>query len=278
MLELYISYPTKVDFKSLRGLSRSDISSKLRGVIINGSKKQLPPPMSIKTNIVTLRDIKPTIIISEFSKILGVSRDRAIELYEKGARSVDQLKRDAKKYDLNIIQMNGCVYYDDLLYPITESENLDWIDRFSALFLKIEYPVLSSITQSRPNGAHSRMEVLLCIYHLQISSTTQFIIDNMSSHIPPNDISIMEVSNTEHLSRVKCIIKSPITDKHMILDLSVYSPVIHPYPLLRDQKIILCEKGYDLTDYGVIKDDVKINYRSVLGRDNASCYEEILMM
>lgn len=277
MLELYISYPLKIDFKDLRGKSRKYIDEKLKGKVTGKEDNSLPPPLKFIPPCVSLKDMKPIMIINQLNKILGVSEENAKKFYDMGVRSVEQLRKSCRKFDLNYIQLNGCCYYDDLICPISEEEEESWRDFFMDVIQELKFPVLSTVVRSRPNGIHSRLETFICIFDKDIKNSAQVIVDHISPHIPNNE-AIMEAINRENYVRFKCIIYNNAFEKHIILDITIYDPSIHPYPILRDISGDLSKLGYELRDDSVWKDGNKLNYRKVLGRDNASSVEEIILL
>jgi len=266
----------QIDFASLRGANRKTICDRLRGEVMIVNDDKLPPPLKIKKSAVSLKDLKPSIIVNQLKKVLGISKEDADIFYSRGARSVDQLCKFADKFDLNVTQLNGCLYYDDLMMPIVEDEELKLEKQFLEAANDIKSPLLSTVIRSRPNGIHSRLEVLICVYKNECVECMQQIIDFISPYIP-NEMAMIEINNNNSYSRVKCIILSESAEKHIILDLTIYQPDIHPYPVLRDIAEELLETGYILEDDGVWKNGQKLSYRKMLGRDNASSYEEIIM-
>jgi hypothetical protein len=90
------------------------------------------------------------------------------------------------------------------------------------------------------------------------------------------EITKTPVNGQNMMTRVKCITQTPVSKKHNIQDITVYSPIFHPYPLMRSDKGDAAVAGYDLKDDGVWKDGVPVTFRSRYGRDNAMSLEEIV--
>lgn len=279
MLEIHVSYPKHVDFNSLKKLSEKDIYKELGGKVM--STTSLPPPILLRRKVESLHDIKPSVVIKQFTKILGVDDTLAARFYTIGARTIEELVKDPRKYSLNVTQLNGCLYYEDLLYPVSVAEEAMWVGMYTHIIDDVRDTILSTVVQSRPNGYHARIEVLICVITDNILSVMQQVIDSLTPYIPDMKASIMEVSNTpigdrNMMTRVKCITQTPGSKKHNIQDITIYSPVFHPYPLLRTDKGEASAAGYDLKDDGVWKDGKPVSFRKRYGRDNAMSLEEII--
>lgn len=60
--------------------------------------------------------------LKAFGNVYGIARAMAGDLYLKGARTVDDLRRDPDKWKLNEASRIGLKYYEDLLERIPRSE------------------------------------------------------------------------------------------------------------------------------------------------------------
>lgn len=60
--------------------------------------------------------------ITQFSYIYGVGRNVAAQLYDKGARTIQDLIEDPQLYDLTDSQKLGLKYYEDLKERIPREE------------------------------------------------------------------------------------------------------------------------------------------------------------
>lgn len=274
MLKIHIEEPTKLDFNKMKNMSKTEMNNCMKGKIVSNIKA---PSIKLKKTT-SLQLVKPQITINRFTHILGVDKETANEYYNRGARSIEELVKDCKKYELNLIQLNGCLYFNDLITPITQEEESLWIEFMKKNINVIDEPILSTIVQSRPNGIHSRIEVMLCVTNncLQIMSG---IFDRMGreNSVPNGMESLFEIYNDNvencSISRIKSV--CCIDNKHIIFDITIYLPQHHPFPLLREYRPELIDSGYDLKDTGLFKDDKKILFRDMLGRDNPANINEI---
>lgn len=229
----------------------------------------------------------PHNIVNRFSHILGVDSKRAQELYDLGARTIDDLIKSSERYNLNRIEKNGCLYFDDLLKEITSQEQEEWSKIIQTYINKIDYHIINSTAESRPSGIHSRMESTVCVVGPCLQIMTR-LLDSIQEYIPEGADSVFESFNDEingicSISRVRTIcnmrspnlVNKPCADKSFILDLTVYMPEYHPLPILRHLKDQM-PKGYTLTDTGLFgPDGEKVVCRHLLGRDNPCSIDEI---
>lgn len=215
-----------------------------------------------------------------------------MQLYEAGARTIDDLVKHPDKYGLNLIERNGAIHFEDLLNPITVNEEGSWRALFQEKVLELPHIILNNHIESRESGIHSRMEVTICLIgpYLDImaeflNKINQFIPDGMDSVFETfNDYN--EVSGTCHIARARVICSLPSPErtgrprknKSVIVDLTFYSPIFHPFPILRHLKEFITPP-FILNDFGLFGEDgIKLNGRKVLGRDNPHSLEEIEMI
>jgi len=224
--------------------------------------------------------IIPQNIIRKFCEILGTTRERATEFFKNGARTVDDLITYASKHNLTRKELNGCLHYDDLLAPIDNVEEEDWTKFFLNVVDKLEGHIVSSSINSRPDGNHSRMEVLLCMDSVDCLDTMNEFIGGIIDFFPEGlDVNLFENSSSGDSSacrycRVKGIVRR---GRAIICDVTIYTITFHPYPRLREHKFEIGEMGYTLRDDGLFdKSGKKISFRRLTGRDNPSDIDDIV--
>ena len=278
MLQLHVNQPTTLDLNALRDKAIT-VNDAFKGKIVTMNTL---PPIKLKKSATSLHVTKPRTIVSRFTHILGVNQDTAEEMYRQGARTVDELIKDYKKYNITSTQMNGCLYFNDLLTPITDIEEDEWKGYLSSIIVALDEDIrISSChVKSRPNGIHSRIEFLLCVDGNCLDTMMQ-LFTLMESHIPDGMRSIFESHNDNKedgkctISRIKSI--AVLMDKHIILDVTVYHNRHHPYPLLRDMRMEVEERGWMIDDEGLYNETGKrVSFRPLYGRDNAQSTEEVI--
>lgn len=279
MLDIFITEDKKIDILSIKNKEKS-FEDIFFGKIVNMNNIPLPP-LKLK-NSSKITNIIPQNIIRRFSNILGVNDARATELFKLGARSIEDLVENYKQYKLNRRELNGCLYFNNLLTEITKQDELDWTHFLTNFIFLLDTHIISSYITSRPDGIHSRIETLICVTG-NCSECMDDLVDSLIDHFPYDpDMNILEIdsdgkANGKH-SRIKCVLKNEVNgvDKIAINDITVYSIIYHPFPLLREYRSDIEELGYALNDKGFYdKCGNLLSLRTFIGRDNPSSIDDI---
>lgn len=273
MLNVYVVKPTRIDFNKMRDGEKTLLES-FQGKIV--SNKALPQ-IKLRTKPKSLDVTIPQTIVAKFSHILGVHNERAKELYELGARNLDSLLKNHKKYKLSLTELNGCIYFDQLITPITDENERRWGEHFHKSFLKLNCHVVSSNVWSRPNGIHSRMEVMICVTS-ECSVLMDEYLEIVKGGLPDGGDSVFERyvdhDSDSSLCRIRAIYSFTL-EECFILDITIYRPEFHPYPLLRCLRETYESTGYHLSDFGIDGPNGPLSGRELFGRDNLLSKEEI---
>lgn len=296
MIDACVVVPSKIDGTKLKSLNNEDRTKVLSGHLKSDSNPLLEIPTT-KRSIVSVR---PKAIINNFSNIMGVTPEQAKDYYNLGARSVEELERNHRRFKLNATQLLGCKYYNNILTPITEIEEIYWKNFIYERVNTLPYHIFDSNIQSRPMGIHSRIEVCICVTGVSSSVAMSALFDHFGPTIMSDTMHMYEIYNYPHddespkeLTRIKTmgnihdmIMESGletanVIDRKVLIDITIYQPQFYPYPSFRQNRSEWESLGYIVTDVGLMVLDEdgtsmnKANFRDCLGRDNPSNIEEI---
>lgn len=284
MLDIYVTENKNLNLILVKN-GKETLDNLFYGKMHNASGIPIAPIRLKGANSVTT--IIPQNIIRKFCEILGTSRERATDFFKNGARTVDDLIAHSGKHNLTRKELNGCLHYDDLLIPIEKDEEDDWTKFFLNVVDKLEGHIVSSSINSRADGNHARMEVLICMDSVDCLDTMNDFVGGIIDFFPEGlDVNLFENSSdkvgTDESSiskycRIKGIVKGGKVNRAIICDVTIYAVMFHPYPRLREYKFEVEEMGYTLRDDGLFdKSGGKISFRRLTGRDNPSDMEDII--
>lgn len=281
MLDIYVTENKNLNLISVKN-GKETLDNLFYGKMHNASGIPIAPIRLKGANSVTT--IIPQNIIRKFSEILGTTRERATNFFKNGARTIEDLVSHSGKYDLTRKELNGCLHYNDLLTPIDGDEEDEWTKFFLDVVDKLDGHIVSSSISSRPDGNHSRMEVLLCMDSVDCLDTMNEFIGGIIDFFPEGlDVNLFENSSDKNgeedssfcrYCRVKGVVKR---SRAIICDVTIYTVTLHPYPRLREHKFSVGEMGYTLRDDGLFGNSGKrVSFRKLTGRDNPSDIEDIV--
>ncbi|GJN87149.1 hypothetical protein Rhopal_000094-T1 [Rhodotorula paludigena] len=97
--------------------------------------------------------------LKAFGNVYGIARAMASDLYLKGARTVDDLRRDPDKWKLNEASRIGLKYYEDLLERIPRSEMTAMYERVKEIAQDIDPKLQLECMGSYRRGAESSGDI-----------------------------------------------------------------------------------------------------------------------